>query len=79
VPYRDYKCFLDTIREKGRNLRLAAEHAEYMFKMRSTMTDNSIATLGTARVRGTADRGSYRPAAGLFTPEFSTVGAEEEE
>jgi hypothetical protein len=79
VPYRDYKCFLDTIREKNRNLRLAGEHAEYMFKMRSSLTDRSIATLGTARIRGTADRGSYRPAAGLFTPEYAVSGLETEE
>lgn len=74
VPYNDYKCFVDTMRERTRNMRLAAEHVEYMFKLRNMLTDGSIAGIGTARIRGSADRGSYRPAAGLFEPEYSTAG-----
>lgn len=79
VTYRDYKCFVDTMRERTRNIRLAHEHAEYMFRMRQGLSDSSIASIGTARVRGTADRGSYRPAAGLFVPEYSTSGADDTE
>lgn len=72
--YRDYKCFLDVITERNRNLRLANEHAEYLFKKRTHLTDPSVTTLGTARVRGTAEFGSYGRAAGLFSPEYKGAG-----
>jgi hypothetical protein len=78
ITYTDYRCFVDLIREKNRNLRLAVEHTEYMFKQRNTLTDRGMATLGSARVRGSADRGSFRPAAGLFEPEYGAGGGDEE-
>jgi hypothetical protein len=79
ITYADYRCFIDQIRERNRNLRLAEEHAEYLFKLRQTLTDNGIATMGTARVRGSADRGSYRRAAGLFEPEYAVTGGDDGE
>lgn len=79
ITYTDRRCFPDQIRERNRNLRLAGEHAEYLMRQRNQLTDPSITTMGTGRVRGTADRGSYRPAAGLFEPEYSLTGAADEE
>ena len=75
--YYDYRCFVDLIREKARNLRLAEEHVAYMFKRRNSLTDITIANMSTARIRGTADQGSYVPAGGFFEPGYS-IGSDTE-
>lgn len=79
VEYTDYRCFYDLIREGRKNMRLGAEHAEYLMKKRNTLSDPTIATVGTGVVRGTADQGTYVPAGGLFTPDFAAAIAEGEE
>lgn len=76
IIYTDYRCFPDLMRERNRLVRIAGEHAEYLFRQRNTLSDTSVAGHGTARVRGSADAGSYIPAAGTFEP--SVAAAEEE-
>lgn len=78
VTYRDWRCFPDLVREGRKNMRLGNEHVQYLMKQANSLSDPSIAGIGTARVRGTADVGTYGPAAGLFTPDYEAGMTQED-
>jgi hypothetical protein len=65
VPWSGPKLFVDQLNESRRATRLAREHAEYLMRMRNTISDPSLHDSGTARVRGVG-KGSYLPGAGVF-------------
>ena len=77
VEYTDYRMFYDLVRESRRATQDGEQHAEYLMRKRNTLRDPSIAGVGTAKVRGSADVGTYIPGGGTFEPSFTTALEEE--
>lgn len=58
------KIFVDTYLESRRQTRVAYEHAQYLFKKGDRLSDPTVLTPVTARVRASGDGGWFEPGGG---------------
>lgn len=75
------KCFKDVYDEHRRAMRIAGEHASYLFKKRDNVSDWSLITAEGARARGLAETGWFVPGGGsvIMAAEQPAAQTEQEE